>query len=60
MTSQINDEPKKKGLFLKYQDFKKLERIIEEYNFCLLYTSPPASGLMGPFQEGAWGEAQEI
>jgi hypothetical protein len=33
MTSQINDEPKKKGLFLKYQDFKKLERIIEEYNF---------------------------
>jgi hypothetical protein len=23
----------KKGLFLKYQDFKKLERIIEDYNF---------------------------
>jgi hypothetical protein len=22
----------KRGLFLKYQDFKKLERIIEEYN----------------------------
>jgi hypothetical protein len=22
----------KKGLFLKYQDFKKLEKIIEEYN----------------------------
>jgi hypothetical protein len=23
----------KKGLFLKYNDFKKLERIIEDYNF---------------------------
>lgn len=27
---QNNNE--KKGLFLKYQDFKKLEKIIEEYN----------------------------
>lgn len=26
-------ETPKKGLFLKYQDFKKLEKIIEEYNF---------------------------
>jgi len=25
-------EQQKKGLFLKYQDFKKLEKIIEEYN----------------------------
>lgn len=23
----------KRGLFLKYQDFKKLEKIIEDYNF---------------------------
>ena len=27
------NENKKQGLFLKYQDFKKLERIIEDYNF---------------------------
>lgn len=30
--STERQEPEKKGLFLKYQDFKKLERILEEYN----------------------------
>ena len=30
MTPQVTE---KKGLFLKYQDFKKLERIIEDYNW---------------------------
>ena len=29
----IVNQAQKKGLFLKYQDFKKLERIIEDYNF---------------------------
>jgi hypothetical protein len=29
---QTDKEPDKKGLFLKYNDFKKLEKIIEDYN----------------------------
>lgn len=29
---QSPESEKKSGLFLKYQDFKKLERILEEYN----------------------------
>ena len=36
MTPEIPETTRtfnKKGLFLKYQDFKKLERIIEDYNF---------------------------
>ena len=28
----VTSEQKKRGFFLKYQDFKKLERIIEDYN----------------------------
>jgi hypothetical protein len=32
MTIPANPEVKKSGLFLKYQDFKKLEKIIEEHN----------------------------
>jgi hypothetical protein len=32
MTPASNSNQEKKGLFLKYQDFKKLERIIEDYN----------------------------
>ena len=30
---ETSRNPNKKGLFLKYQDFKKLERIMEDYNF---------------------------
>ena len=33
MTSPDKLKSEKKGLFLKYPDFKKLEKIIEEYNF---------------------------
>ncbi len=36
MSTPTNTDTKiteKKGLFLKYQDFKKLERIIEDYNY---------------------------
>lgn len=28
----MTNNSEKKGFFLKYQDFKKLERIIEDYN----------------------------
>jgi hypothetical protein len=33
MTPETSNQSQRKGLFLKYQDFKKLERIIEDYNF---------------------------
>ena len=36
MSTLMNSDTKiteKKGLFLKYQDFKKLEKVIEDYNY---------------------------
>jgi hypothetical protein len=33
MTPETSNQTQKKGLFLKYQDFKKLERVIEDNCF---------------------------
>lgn len=32
MNNTTNQPDKKSGMYLKYQDFKKLEKIIEDYN----------------------------
>ena len=32
MSNTTNQPDKKSGMYLKYQDFKKLEKIIEDYN----------------------------